>query len=342
MRKIRLGRTELMATEVSFGALPVQRVARGEAVRLIRRAFDAGVNYFDTANAYTDSEEKLGLALSGVRGEVIFSTKSMARDAAGVTAHIEHSLRMLQTDVIDIFQLHNPPGLPDPGDAQSALAAALCAQRKGYVRHIGITSHRIALAREAIASGQYATLQFPFSYLASEAERELPALCKAADMGFIAMKGLAGGLLNNAAASAAFMRLYENVVPIWGIQRERELDEFLAFAASDSLALTPELRAVIERDRAELSGNFCRSCGYCLPCPAGIDIPQAARMSCLIRRMPMEPFMTKEYHARMHKVENCIDCRACASRCPYGLDTPNLIREMLRDYDEMYALHGEE
>ncbi len=340
MKKIRLGRTGLMVTDTSFGALPVQRTDTQSAVKLIRRAFDAGINYFDTANSYTDSEYKLGLALSDVRGEVVISTKSGGGDKKTVTAHIENSLRMLKTDYIDLLQFHNPASLPDPNDPDSPFAAALEAKRKGYVRHIGITNHRLALAHQAIECGLYETLQFPFSYLSSEEELALPTLCKEADMGFIAMKGLAGGLLTNARACAAFMRQYDNVVPIWGIQRERELDEFLALAAMEELALADELREIIGRDRAELSGNFCRSCGYCLPCPAGIDIPQAARMYCLLRRMPMEQFMTREYYQRMHKIDACINCRVCASRCPYSLDTPNLLRAMLEDYDAMYAKHG--
>ncbi len=340
MKKIRLGRTELMVTDVSFGALPVQRVPTEDAVKLIRRAYEGGINYFDTANMYTDSEYKLGLALSDVRHDVVISTKSGGRDRKTAAAHIENSLRLLKTDYIDLFQFHNPPTLPDPEDSDSAFAAALDAKEKGYIRHIGITNHRLRLAHEAIASGLYETLQFPFSYIGSEEELALPALCREADMGFIAMKGLAGGLLNNAAACAAFMRRYDNVVPIWGIQRERELSEFLALGALEDLPVTPELAAIIDRDRAELTGGFCRSCGYCLPCPAKIDIPQAARMNCLIRRAPMAQFMTEDYYALMHRIDDCTGCRACASRCPYGLDTPNLLKTMLADYDAMYAQHG--
>lgn len=341
MKKIRLGRTELMVTDVSFGALPVQRVPTEDAVKLIRRAYESGVNYFDTANMYTDSEYKLGLALSDVRHDVVISTKSGGKDKKTAAAHIENSLRMLKTDYIDLFQFHNPPALPDPENPDSAFAAALEAKGKGYIRHIGITNHRLRLAHEAIASGLYETLQFPFSYIGSEEELALPALCREADMGFIAMKGLAGGLLTSAAACAAFMRRYDNVVPIWGIQRERELSEFLALGALEELPVTPELQAIIERDRAELTGGFCRSCGYCLPCPAKIDIPQAARMNCLIRRAPMAQFMTKDYYTLMHRIDDCTGCRACASRCPYGLDTPNLLKAMLTDYDVMYARHGE-
>lgn len=341
MKKIRLGRTELMVTETSFGALPIQRLSTEDAVKLVRRAYESGINYFDTANSYTDSEYKLGLALSDVRKNIVISTKSAGKDYRTVTAHIENSLKMLKTDYIDLLQFHNPAALSDPDDPDSPYAAALAAKKKGYVRHIGITNHRMKIAREAIASGLYETLQFPFSYLASEEEIGLVRLCEEADMGFIAMKGLAGGLLNNAAACAAFMAQYPTVVPIWGIQRESELDEWLREAEKENKVITPDLQAVIDRDRAELVGGFCRSCGYCLPCPMEIDIPQAARMNCLIRRAPAAQYMTKEYHAKMHRIENCIECRACASRCPYSLDIPNVLKAMLKDYDEMYEKLGE-
>ena len=157
-------------------------------------------------------------------------------------------------------------------------------------------------------------------------------------MGYIAMKGLSGGLLNNAEACYAFMQEYPNVVPIWGIQHEWELDQWLELTERNP-RLTPELRAVIETDRKDLAGSFCRSCGYCLPCAAGIDIPQAARMSALLRRSPYQPYMSDAWHEKMHQIENCVHCGACKSRCPYGLDTPNLLVEMLKDYDAFYEEH---
>ena len=341
MEKIRLGRTELMVSRVSFGALPIQRVPKSEAVKLVRRAFDGGVNYFDTANMYTDSEEKLGEALLGVRQNAVISTKSAATDKKTALAHIEQSLRSLKTDYIDLFQFHNPAILPDINDPDSAFAAALEMQKKGYIRHIGITNHRLAVAQAAIDSGNFETLQFPFCYLASRQEFDLVDHCKAADMGFIAMKGLSGGLLNNARACYAFMRRNETVVPIWGMQRQSELEQWLALAEEDP-GMTPELQAVIDRDRKELAGSFCRSCGYCLPCAAGIDIPQAARMSALLRRSPYQPYMSDEWHAKMHKIEDCVHCDACKSRCPYGLDTPALLQAMLADYDAFYAEHHNE
>ncbi len=339
MKKIRLGRTELMVTACSFGALPVQRVSEEEAIRILRQAYEGGINYFDTANMYSDSEKKLGLALSSVRKEIILSTKSGGQDKATVQAHIENSLRMLKTDYIDLFQFHNPAQMPDPADPNGPFAAALEAKQKGYIRHIGITNHRLALAQRCIDSGLFETMQFPFSYIGAPDELALAERCKKADMGFIAMKGLAGGLLTNAKACMNFIKQYDNVVPIWGVQSEKELEEWLALEQAEDFALTEELNAVIEKDRRELSGGFCRSCGYCLPCPAGIDIPQAARMNCLLRRAPYQPYLTEEYRKAMHRIDDCIGCGACKSRCPYGLDTPNLLKAMLADYDAFYAEH---
>ena len=336
--KVRLGRTELYFTKTSFGALPVQRIGHEAARKLLRRAYESGINYFDTANMYTDSEEKIGEALHDVRHNIVISTKSGGKDKKTVQAHIELSLRRMQTDYIDLFQFHNPAELPDPNDPDGPFAAALEAKEKGYIRHIGITNHRLGVARAAIDSGNFETLQFPFCYLCTEKDLELVRACEAADMGFIAMKGLSGGMLSNAAACYAFMQQHRNVVPIWGIQHEWELDQWLKLT-EDNQQMTPELSAVIEKDRKELAHNFCRSCGYCLPCAAGIDIPQAARMAMLLRRSPYRPYMTEEWHAKMHKIEDCLHCDACKSRCPYGLDTPALLQEMLKDYDAFYAVH---
>ncbi len=339
MDKIRLGRTELMVTACSFGALPIQRRSIDDAVSLLRKAYDSGINYFDTANMYSDSELKLGFALSDVRHDIIISTKSGGKDKATVTAHIENSLRALNTDYIDLFQFHNPPTMPLLDDDNGPFAAALEAKRKGYIRHIGITNHRLDLAERCIESGLFETLQFPFSYIGTKEEIDLARRCKEADMGFIAMKGLAGGLLSNAKACMNFIKQYDNVVPIWGIQTEEELDEWLSLEKAGDFAITDEIRSIIERDRRELSGNFCRSCGYCLPCPAGIDIPQAARMSRLLRRSPYQPYMSDGWYKKMHRIDNCLGCGACASRCPYGLDTPKLLKEMLEDYETFYSEH---
>ena len=341
MRKIRLGKTELMVTSTAMGCLPVQRCDEDYAVRLLRAAYEGGINYFDTANAYTDSEKKIGLALSGVRDKIVISTKSAARDKAGVLAHIENSLRMMKTDHIDLFQFHQVTEVPDPNDPNGAYAGALEAKERGWIRHIGVTSHRVNIAEDCIASGLFETLQFPFSYISSERDLALAQKCKEADMGFIAMKGLAGGMLNNARACHAFMKSHDNVVPIWGIQKLEELEQWLALAEEDP-DLDEELSAFIRQERQELSGSFCRSCGYCMPCPAGIEIFNCARMNMLLRRSPWQQYMTDAWREKMEKINDCIGCHSCSSRCPYQLDTPNLLKYMLKDYREFYEAHKDQ
>lgn len=341
MRTLTLGKTGLVVTKTAMGCLPVQRCSTAEAVKLLRAAYEGGINYFDTANAYTDSEEKIGLALSDVRDRIVISTKSAARDKDGVLAHIENSLRMMKTDHIDLFQFHQVPEVPDKDDPNGAYAGALEAKRRGWIGHIGVTTHRIDVAEACIEDGGFETLQFPFSYISSERDLALAEKCRRADMGFIAMKGLAGGMLTNARACAAFMNGYDNVVPIWGIQHMEELEQWLALSQEEPV-MDEELAAFIKRERQELSGSFCRSCGYCMPCPMGIEIRNCARMDMLLRRSPWRQYMTEEWRQKMEKINDCIGCRSCSSKCPYGLDTPNILKYMLKDYREFYEAHKDE
>ncbi len=338
MKTILLGKTGLRVTKPAMGCLPVQRCGKEYAVKLLQAAFEGGIRYFDTANAYTDSEEKIGLALADVRDQIVISTKSGSRTKDGVLAHIENSLKMLRTDHIDLFQFHNVPEMPDPEDPDGAYAGAVEARRRGWIDHIGFTSHRVDVAEKCIDSGYFETCQFPFSYISSERDLALAERCRKADMGYIAMKGLAGGLLTNVKACHAFMNCYENVVPIWGIQKMEELQQWLAVAEEDP-QMDEQIRSFIEKERSELTGTFCRSCGYCGPCTVGIEIHNCARMNMLLRRSPWQQYMTDEWYAKMQKINDCVGCGLCASRCPYGLDTPNLLKYMLKDYNEFYASH---
>lgn len=214
-------------------------------------------------------------------------------------------------------------------------------RQEGKIRFISLSNHRPAVADEAIASGLYDTLQFPFSYLCSDVDLALVEKCRANQIGFIAMKGLSGGILNNAAACCAFMNQFDNVLPIWGIQRERELDEFLSFA-KDPPAMDDAMRAVIEADRKELAGDFCRACGYCMPCPVGIEINTCARIIPLLGRAPYRPYLTKAWQEKMRLIESCLHCRKCAAHCPYGLDTPELLRTNYEFYKKFLAEHASE
>ena len=338
IRTLPLGKTGLTVTRPAMGCLPIQRCSEDEAVSILQKAYEGGIRYFDTANAYTDSEKKIGLALSDVRENIVISTKSAGTDKNTVLSHIENSLKMMKTDYIDLFQFHQVQSVPDPDDPEGAYAGALEAKRRGWIRHIGFTSHRVDVAEQCIASGNFETCQFPFSYISGERDLALADKCREAGMGFIAMKGLAGGLLTNARACHAFMNCYDNVVPIWGIQKPEELEEWLAVAKEDPI-LDDELNSVIRKDREELAGTFCRSCGYCMPCTVGIEIRNCARMNMLLRRSPWQQYMTDEWYAKMQKINDCINCRKCVSKCPYGLDQPSLLKYMLKDYNEFYATH---
>ncbi len=333
---VTLGKTGITSPKNAFGALPIQRVSEEYAARLLRKAYENGITFFDTARAYSDSEKKIGLALSDVREKIHISTKTMSSTAEGFWRDLETSLETLRTDYIDIYQFHNPAFCPRPGDGSGLYEAMLEAKSRGKIRHIGITNHRLNVAEEAVRSGLYETLQFPFCYLATEKDIELVKLCGEKNVGFIAMKALSGGLITKSDAAYAWLGQFDNVLPIWGVQRESELDEFLSYMDNPP-AMTEELEAVIENDRKELIGSFCRGCGYCMPCPAGIEINNCARMSQLIRRSPSAGWLTPEAQKKMLNIENCLNCGRCKTKCPYGLDTPELLKQNLADYKEILA-----
>ena len=339
MSQVTLGSTGITVDKNGFGALPIQRISFEEAGKLLVKAYNSGIRYFDTARMYSDSEAKIGEAFEKaciVRDEVYIATKTMAKTAEDFWSDLAESLEALKTDYINVYQFHNPGFCPKPGGEDGLYDAALKAKAEGKIRHIGITNHRMAVAEEAIESGLYETLQFPFSYLADEREIELANKCKEHNMGFVAMKGMSGGLINRADVAYAFCDLFDNVLPIWGVQREKELDDFLACAENPPV-YDDEMKAFVESERRELTGDFCRGCGYCMPCPAGIFIQDCARMSLMIRRAPVSVYMDEAHQAQMQQIKNCLHCGQCASRCPYGLDTPTLLQKNLEDYEAALA-----
>lgn len=339
MVEVTLGSTGIKVNKNGFGALPIQRISEEDAICLLRKAYEGGITFFDTARCYSDSETKVGKALEGIRDKVFIATKTMADNTEDFWKDLETSLSNLRTEVIDLYQFHNPSWCPKPGDGSGLYEAMSEAKAQGKIKHIGITNHRLAVANEAIDSGLYETLQFPFCYLATDKDMELVEKCRKADMGFIAMKALSGGLINNSRAAYAYLAQFDNVVPIWGVQRESELDEFLSYVKEPPV-MTEELKSFIEGDREQLQGEFCRGCGYCMPCPVGIQINNCARMSLLIRRSPSAGHLTPQAQEKMKLIEKCLHCGACKEKCPYGLDTPALLEKNLKDYLEI--LDGKE
>lgn len=336
MRELVLGKTGIKTPQNAFGALPIQRVPMEEAVKILRRAYEGGMTYFDTARAYSDSEEKLGAAFEGMRDKIIIATKTHAKTPEGIKADLETSLKKLRTDYIDVYQLHLAGQCYAPGDGTGLYEALEEAKKEGKILHIGITAHKLGVAEEIAKSGLYETLQYPFSYLSTEREIEMVKSCERNNVGYIAMKSLAGGLITRSDVAMAFAAEYPNVLPIWGIQRMNELEEWLSYM-DNTPAMTEEISAFIEKEREELSGDFCRGCGYCMPCPMEIQINNCARMSLMLRRAPSKAWLTEDMQEEMKKIENCIECHQCSSQCPYELNTPELLKKNYEDYKKVLA-----
>lgn len=336
MNTVVLGTTGITSPQNAFGALPVQRDDFDTAIKILRRAYEGGMTFFDTARAYSDSEEKMGLALADVRSKINIATKTMAKTPDEMKAQLETSLKNLKTDYVDIYQFHCVDQCYKPGDGTGMYETMEDFKRQGLIKHIGITAHKIGIAEECVRSGLYETMQFPFSYLSSQREIDLVNLCKEKNVGFIAMKGLAGGLITNSKAAYTFMTQYDNVLPIWGVQRMNELEEWLSFM-ENSPVFDDEMRHFVEEDKKQFGTDFCRGCGYCMPCPQGILINNSARMSQMIRRAPSANWTNDFWRDAMAKIPNCTGCGACKKKCPYGLDIPTLLKKNYEDYQNILS-----
>lgn len=338
MQTMTLGRTGLTISRTGFGALPIQRITFDEAAQLLNRALDGGICYIDSARAYTDSEEKIGRGISHRRSEFYIATKTHSKKAEQFWKDLETSLKLLNTDVIDVYQFHNPPFVPQPGGEDGLYDAAVEARRQGKIRFIGITQHSIERAEQAVESGLYDTLQYPFNHLATEREVALVNRCREKNVGFVAMKALSGGLVTDARIPYAYLSQFDNAVPIWGFQHMWELEQVLGFSQK-TVVMNDEIRDLIAKDRGELVGAFCRSCGYCLPCPANIPIPNANRMRQLLGRAVWQNYVTPEWQRNMERIEDCIQCGACAKRCPYELKPYETLKDQLAYYRAFVKSH---
>jgi uncharacterized protein len=338
MRYIPLGKTGLTVSEVGFGGIPIIRLNEDTAVAVLRRAYDSGITFYDTANAYRDSEKKIGRALGDVRDKVVIATKTILRDAAGAAEHLDNSLRMLQTDYIDIYQLHQIAQDRDweivtgPGGAMEAVVKA---EEQGKIRHIGVTSHNLAMAVKLVKTGLFDTIQFPFNFIEDAAKEELHVAARECGMGILAMKPFAGGVIDNAAVAFKFLREHIDVIPLPGFDSPERVDEVVSFYGQPNRVTDNDLN-LMEKYRQELGKQFCRRCEYCQPCPQGVMITSA--MSYKVVAARMSPKVAVEFcKMPMESVALCIECRECIDRCPYELPIPDILKAHYNLYEQHKA-----
>ncbi len=335
MEKFRFGRTGMMVSRLGFGGIPIQRDTEEEAIAVVRRCLDLGINYIDTANGYTTSEERIGKAVKGRRESVFIATKTGGRTREDVDKHLTLSLERLQTSYIDLYQFHgvnNQKHLDQILDPNGLLDFVKNAKREGKVRHIGITSHQMDIAKKAIASDQFETIMFPFNFVTDEAATELLPLARQHDMGFIAMKPLAGGMIDNASICFKYLFQFPDVLAIPGIEKTAEIEEIVGIL-EHSPALTSSDRAEMQKMKQELGKEFCHRCDYCQPCTMEIPISTVMTSASFARRLPEERFFGDMVGKAMEAAAKCADCGNCEERCPYKLPIRKVLRERVQWFE---------
>ncbi|GAB6179261.1 aldo/keto reductase [Desulfotomaculum defluvii] len=323
-----LGRTGLEVSVIGFGGIPIQRVTEQEAVTLVNRALDLGINFFDTARGYTDSEAKLGLVLKQRRKEAILATKSMARTKDGMTADIQKSLTTMGVDYIDLYQCHNVKdheSLEQILSPNGALVALKEAQSKGLIGHIGITGHVQETLVEALKTGKFATVQFPFNAVETEA-KELLAMAQQTNTAIIVMKPMAGGALRNARLALGYLLEQPVTTIIPGVDSLQQIEEN-AQLGNEFTPLREEERIALKEETEKLGPVFCRRCEYCKPCPQGIDIPTVFLLEGYYNRYDLKDWAKERYKALEAKADMCIECGQCEEKCPYSLPIRKLLSE---------------
>ena len=328
MKMVRLGKTELQVSQVAFGGIPIMRRTKEDAVAVVREALDLGINFIDTAHGYSDSEEKIGEAIRGVpREELIIATKAPAADKKGFFEQLETSLKRLGTDYIDVYQ-HHGVGTQEKMDQvlgpDGAFEGMVEAIKQGKVRHPAFSSHSLPIAKKMMLTGHYEVTQIPFNFVDDAAAEEIIPLAKQLDMGFISMKPLGGGLLEDAETCFRYLMQFDSIVPDPGIETMEEIREIVALY-DNAQPLTESDRARIAALKEELGKSWCHRCNYCQPCPQEINISVVLTAKSMIKRMT-EDRAKSMVAAAMERAEECVECRDCMPRCPYDLEIPELLK----------------
>jgi len=324
----------MMVSKLGLGGIPIQRASEDEAVAVVRRCLQLGITFIDTANAYTNSEERIGKAISGRREELILATKTQSRNREEVESHLKLSLKRLGVEYIDLYQFHNISDsdaldkVLEPGGPMAVIEEA---KRVGLVKHVGVTSHSMDTAKELAKSDRFETVMFPLNFITCEAADELLPLAREHDVGFIAMKPLAGGMLDNVTVAFKYLLQFQDVVLIPGIEKVHEIEEIVQLLERPHTMTAVEQREM-ERLRQELGKVFCRRCDYCQPCTEEIPISLVMVVPSFARRVPPEGLFSGFIAEAMEKAANCTRCGECEERCPYDLPISDMVEECVSWY----------
>ena len=337
MERVRFGKTGLTVSKVGFGGIPIMRLSRADAARLVRETIEMGVNFVDTAHGYADSEEKIGEAIKGMKREdLVIASKSPANDKKTFNEQLDLSLKRLGVDYIDIYQFHGVSNeakrsaIFAPGGAMEGLEEAV---KAGKVRFPAFSSHSLPIAMELMKGGKFAAVQLPFNYIDCAAADEAIPLAKKLDIGFIAMKPMGGGLLDNAGLAFRYLGSFDSIVPDPGIEKPEEIREIVKIVEKNE-KLSEEDKKEIERQKTEFGPSWCHRCDYCQPCPQGIGISSVLSMKSALKRMPLER-ASAFVGPSIEKARTCTECRTCVGRCPYDLDIPSLLKERIAYWDSL-------
>ena len=331
-----LGKTGLNVSRMGFGGIPIQKIDAQGTRELMHSLLKEGVNYIDTARGYTVSEEYLGYALEGIRDKFVLATKSMARTKDAMEADIEKSLKNLRTDYIDLYQVHNPSEeqLMQVVGEGGALEALQEAKAAGKIGHIGITAHSTAVFEKALSLDWVETIMFPYNIVENQGE-ELMRRCREKNIGFIDMKPLAGGAIENASLALRYICANEDVtVVIPGMADMAEIEEN-SKACSDPAPLSEEEIQEMEKIKKQLGSNFCRRCNYCAPCTVGINIPSVFLFAGYLQRYDLAGWAKERYGTLDKKASECNKCSASETRCPYHLPIREMLKTCARDFGEI-------
>jgi predicted aldo/keto reductase-like oxidoreductase len=340
MEKVRFGKTELLVSKIAFGGIPIQRLSTEDAVSVVRGVIDMGINFIDTANGYTTSEERIGIAIKDVpRESLVIASKSGARDKKTFLEHIDLSLKRLGVDYIDIYQLHGVSS-QEICDAvfkeDGAYEGLMEAVRSGKVRFPAFSSHSVRTSVRIMREVDFAAVQLPFNFIDVEALEEAIPLAKELDMGFIAMKPLGGGLLNDAGLAFRYLAQFDSIVPDPGIEKLQEMEEIVKIANANE-PFTEADAAAVEKIKEEMGSNWCHRCEYCSPCPQGIGISMALNTTSFMKRLPAYRAIEMA-GSIMENARNCTACRLCVERCPYNLEVPTLLKDRLEKWDKFITV----